>query len=261
MVKKCFRFWIVLVVVLLSSKTLFADDLTRPIRLGGTVWVPIMMKDKNGNSKGLYFEFLQEIFNRRLNKEFEIMFQPWKRIQLNVNKGKIDMMIAIASPERLQYAIKSSQPLYLLYLNLYTYKDHPKLKDLEQIKTVQDIKRLNLVSVTNLGNGWHQANVEKHGIRTLQVNTEEAALKVLALKRADIMIDFVVTNNHLIKQLDLTSKIELTEVQFGPIAFHLLMSKKSPFIELMPEIDKAINDAHRDKSIEKIVHAYSILND
>lgn len=64
-------------------------------------------------------------------------------------------------------------------MGLYTYKDHPKLDEIKQIKEVIDIKKLNLKPISNLGNGWHKQNIDIYGIKTLYVKEDENIIQVL----------------------------------------------------------------------------------
>ena len=84
-------------------------------------------------------------------------------------------------------------------------------KQIDQIKTAEDIVRLNLKTVTNLGNGWHEAHMESKGVLTKYVGVEDSALRFLAAKRADIMIDALVSTNYLIKETGSTSELKLSK--------------------------------------------------
>jgi len=91
------------------------------------------------------------------------------------------------------------------------------------------------------------------------VSLEKDIIKFLAAKRADIVIDAAITTNYKIKQLGLSSKIEFTEVRFGPVDFHLLMSKKSQAIKLMPAIDEAMQSMVDEGKLEKINQKYLLM--
>ncbi len=253
-------FIVVSVLLVCLHQTAVAEQPNSTIEFSSSAWPPITYKDEAGVSKGLYVDILEELLGNRLDLTITHNILPWSRVQLEVKSGNTDFFISVPTQERLQYAKASKDPIFLLYLNIYTYKDHPKLEKIKQIKTIDDIKSLGLSTVSNNGNGWHKSNIENAGIKTFYVPTEENACLFLAKKRADIMIDAVVPTNKVVKDLGISPKIELTDVRFGPIKMHLLMSKKSPHIGLMEDIDQKLINLKQEGIIDQIVLRYSSLD-
>lgn len=207
--------------------------------------------------KGLFIEIVEEIFAKELGYSLVVEQYPWKRAQQNVKEGIADITVSIPTADRLQYALMSEKPVLKMYLHVYTYTGHPKLEQIRKIKKVQDIIDLKLKPVTNLGNGWHKENIEDAGVTTIYVPNDESIVQFLALKRADIMIDAPLFMNHLIEQHKLGSKIVRTDVLFGPINFHLLVSKNSRYAHLMPLIDKTIDRLAQKGRLEEMASRYS----
>lgn len=230
-------------------------------------WYPIFYKPNRnaGNSsgcrdyEGLFIELLDEIFNKRLNIDVQCKTFPWKRAQLNVKTGQDDFLITVPTEPRLKYAVKSKQPIFQLHMHVYTYSGHPLIDEIKNIKTLEDIVDLDLVTVTNLGNGWHKQFIEAHGIPTHYTQDDEHILKFLAAKRADIIIDAKTPTNYNIKRLGLSSQIEFTDVTFGPLDFYLLMSKKSKATMLMPAIDETIQALTLEGYLERVTEKYMLL--
>lgn len=222
-------------------------------------WPPVIFIDENNESAGLYNDILQEIFVTKLGMKINHKELPWKRVQLEVKRGVSDCFISVPTKDRLAYAVPSDAPFFLLYLHIYTYKGHPKLKEIENISSAEDIKRLGLTPVTNIGNGWHKANIDSVGVDTFYVPAEQNASTFLAKKRADIMIDAILPTNLILKQSKLSSDIVLTKARFGPIKLHFLMSKKSPHIVLMPQINKAFNELKAEGLLDQFLSKYNSL--
>lgn len=220
-------------------------------------WAPFSHRDQTGKPKGLYFDIINEIFIKGLGMEIRYLEVPWKRAQYKVETGKADFLITLKTKERLSYAAASSLPLLELFLHIFTYKDHPQLDGIQKITSGSEIKRLNLTPVTNIGNSWHEKNIDNHGIMTHYVNTEENAFKVVANKRADLTIEPVHAGVHLIKKLGLQNSVVLTDAKFGPLNMHLLLSKKSPHHHLMPEIDRIIQKLASNGTLKKISESYA----
>lgn len=221
-------------------------------------WIPMSFQNCRNEPEGLYVDFLQKVF-RNLNAKPTVRFRPWKRAQAEVEKGVSDFLITVPTQKRLEYSVQSKEPFHLMYLHIYTYKDHPKRDLIEKIRTIDDILKLNLTAVSNLGNEWHINEIESKGVKTIYVGSETPALNFLAMKRADIMIDAIIPTNYLIRSNDLTSKIERTNARFGPLKVYILMSKKSSFINMMPEIEKAYAEVKKSGEFDKLIKGYSLL--
>lgn len=225
-----------------------------PIRFAMTDSPPLATAAPEAASgmKGLYPDILDEILTKRMGLQWTGAFVPWKRVQLEVQTGSADVFITVPSDERKAYAIPSTRPVFEEFLHVYTYKDHPKIREIRKIKTADDIQRLGLIPVSNIGNHWHQENIDAHGIETRHVPSEEILARFLAAKRADIMIETPLTMDPKIDSLGLTQQIEKTPARFGPISFHLLVGKKSPLSASMNALDQAIEQFIRDGTRERL---------
>ena len=219
---------------------------------------PMTMVDANSPTgiKGLYADTLEDILGKRLKRQWTGTLLPWKRAQAEVQSGTADILITIPTAERRTYALISTQPVYEESLYVYTFKDHPKIEEIRKIKTAEDILRLGLTPVTNLGNNWHRENIDAFGVKTHYVPADENLAKFLAAKRADIMIDKPSSMNRLIENLKLTQQIEMTPARFGPIKFHILVSQKSPLAASMPSLNQAIEQFVKDGTRERLAAKY-----
>lgn len=208
--------------------------------------------DTASRIKGLYPDILDDILTRRMGLKWTGTLVPWKRAQQEVQTGTADIFITVSSEERKTYAIPSSRPVFEEYLHVYTYKDHPKIREIRKIKTADDIRRLGLIPVTNIGNNWHQENIDSHGIKTRYVPAEESLAKFLAARRADIMIETPLTMDPKIDSLGLAQQVEKTPARFGPISFYLLVGKKSLLSSSMRTLDQAVEQFIRDGTRERL---------
>lgn len=210
--------------------------------------------------KGLFIDILERVLVQELGMGLVLEPYPWKRAQKQVEDGNADFLISVPTRERLLYSIASDEPLLKMHLHVYTYAGHPQLDRIRKISTPMDIIALHLTPVTNEGNGWHKENIDALGIKTLYVPNDGNLVQFLAKRRADIMIDAPITMNHLIRQYGLTADIVQTDVRFGPVNFHLLMSRKSRHVDLMPQINTAIGKMAADGTLEKLALEYARTN-
>ncbi|MEE4241848.1 MAG: transporter substrate-binding domain-containing protein, partial [Desulfopila sp.] len=162
----------------------------------------------------------------------------------------------VPTAERHRYALVSQLPLVDIYLHIFTSASHPRLAEISSISSPGDIQRLGLRPVTNIGNIWHQENIDSHGVKTEYVPSEENAFLMIAAGRADISIEPSIAGRHLIEKLDLGSILTMTPAKFGPLHMHLMISKKSPFAKEMDRINHALRKLHSSGKITDILARY-----
>lgn len=220
---------------------------------------PMMAEPETGTVsgvKGLHADVLDEILVKRLGITWKGQCLPWARAQLEVKAGSADLLITIPTDERREYAVVSDHPVFEQYLHVYTYRGHPQIEAIRQIKSVADIKNLGLLPLTNFGNGWFKENIESAGIPAYYGPADENIAEMLAARRADIIIDLPLSMNPTIKALGIESRLEMTPARFGPLGFHLLVSKKSPLAARMEEINRAIDTSIGDGTREALTAKY-----
>lgn len=247
----------IIVLLLCLPLLLFAE--TDTIKFSFADWPPVISLDSTGNAQGIYGDIVHELFDKRLKIRSQAKELPWKRAQESVRHGKIDFIITVPTEERLSYAHASDSSFYDLYLHVFTWQGHPKQEEMKSITSAEDILRLNLTPVTNLGNGWHKNNIDRYGVKTHYVPAETNALSFLAYKRADITIEALVTMVHALKQSPKEMKIVDTGARFGPISMHLLLSKQSPFVPLLPKINMTFKEMLEDGTVDSILQKYHVM--
>jgi polar amino acid transport system substrate-binding protein len=221
-----------------------------------STWIPFSYQDGEGQPKGLYLDIVKEIFEKHLDMEVVFEDVPWKRAQYYVAEGQADFLITVPTKERLLYTAASELPILQLFLHVYTYKNHPQLEQIKNISSGKDIKDLGLTPVSNIGNSWHSKNIDSFGVSTQYVENEESAFNVLAMKRADLTIEPIYAGSYLINKLSLSDRIEPTEAKFGPLDFHILVSKKSAHFHLMGQINDIIKQLVENGRLEEIISGY-----
>lgn len=222
-------------------------------------WEPYVYLDNKGTGQGLYIDLLKQIFENELGMDLVIEFVPWKRAQHNVERGLSDIMVTALTEEREQYAESSTVPLLDFFIHVYTYAGHPKLAEMDKISSGEDIRNLELLPVTNVGNVWHKNNIDSYGVATQYVAEAENAFNMLAVKRADITTEPIVAGNHLINKLHLGDKVVLTDGKFGPVKIYLFMSKKSKYIHLMERINETLEKINTNGKLQGIVDKYMLI--
>lgn len=244
--------------LLFAATSTLAEDkkFSQKIRYATSDWIPYCYINAEGEPVGLYVDILKAIFEEEMGIELEYRTFPWKRAQVKLETGEMDFTVTIATQSRLEYTIKTETPVLEQFLYVYTYKSHPKSRAIDMISTGMDIKKLNLKPVTNIGNNWHQINIDNFGVKTYYVPEEKNAFKVLAARRADLVIEPRFAANYLIGKLGLKGDIKQTQARFGPLTFHILISKKSYYAGQIEQINQVVKKVVTSKWYEALMALY-----
>lgn len=219
---------------------------------------PLVYQDVDGfcKRKGIYIDVIELIFIQQLKLDVTCHSLPWQRAQHSVKRGRYDVFFAPLTHERLSYATASQLPVYNMLMRLYSYQEHKKLSEIETIQSVDDIIALELIAVSNAGNGWYKDNVEAYGVKTVYVKSDEHMFRFLAQQRADVLIDTELSSDKVINRIGLNSQIVKTQVLVGQVDFYLLLSNKSPYLFLLPKINQAIQTLIDNGQLAKIIANY-----
>ena len=233
-----------------------ADNQVVRISSSQQAWPPFYFKDANNNESGLFHDLVVELFTNRLSTEVMYVRKPWARAQREIELGFTDIFITINTPERLEYATAMDKPFFQLKFNLFTFKNHPKLEQMNQIRNIEDLKALDITVISTNGNGWHEKTVENEGVKTAIVGTDEQMVMFLARKRADGFFDIRESMVPLIKSLSMENEIEITNGSIDPANMYIMVGKLSLFHDRLPQINEAWNDMIEDGTIDRTLAKY-----
>lgn len=209
---------------------------------------------EDGQAEGLYVDVITEALEIRLDTPVEFIWQPWQRAQFSVQNGLVDAMITVATDARLDYSEAGNVPVALSRIRLFTVAGHPRFEQMKQITTVQDLRGYRIL--TYLGDGW-----ARQFLSDLKVdygsNDLESVFRKLVWGRGDIFPQIGEVARHYISELGYEDSIvEVPDVELGHVEFRLLISKQSPFVKMLPEIDAALQDMWQDGTMERFGEKY-----
>ncbi len=216
--------------------------------------VSFLSKDKI-HAIGVTPNIMSEIFEEESDQKLKLIGRPWIRAQEMVKKGEADAMVAVVTPERLSYSNASKVPAFYDAYRPFTYADHPQMKALTNIKSINDLKNFTLCEY--LGSGWAKTYLVGKVKKIEYGRSIKMKVGMLASRRCDLIIDlgFLIRSTAKRNQLD-TKIVELPAV-FTRSAFHLMVSKKSPRQELLIIFDKKAKEMHENGRIEKIIQFWT----
>lgn len=216
---------------------------------------PFFSRDEDGNMEGFFYDIITEAFIR-MDMRASWHEYPWGRCQVNVQCGEASAMISVPTKERLEYTVTHKHSFYMKDLTIFTSIDHPKIKKIEAVTSIEDILRLDLSVVTYVGNGWNDTHIKSRGIKTYQTPRLKNVWQMLANKRADIAIEWPgAAWAHIVSE-GVSDKIVQTEVVVASMPFHLLVRKGELFVERLEEFDRIIVEMQEEGLIDEMVRKY-----
>lgn len=228
------------------------------LAMAGGPWPPFFMYNEGPDvPHGLFVDLLHAVFTQELGIEIKRHILPWKRAQGEVEAGVADFMVTTPTDVRKKYAVNTAIPLYQLYYTLYTYTGHDKLEEFGKVKTPRDLAGMDVTIAALRGDGWFKKNITDAGVDTHLVNSDEQLPKLVAAKRVDGLIDAELPMDVFIRRHNLQDSIIRTDAKFGPLNFHIQISKKSSLIYRVDEINAALIKLRDNGTFEAIKNKYS----
>ncbi|WP_319521596.1 transporter substrate-binding domain-containing protein [uncultured Desulfosarcina sp.] len=221
-----------------------------------TDYPPANFRTEKGDFSGFFYDIVMEVFQQRLGIRVDISVYPWKRCQRMVECGEADIMVTIPTPERKQYSVTHSRPIWIKRRILYTYREHPRIHEINLINGLASIKKGGYRVVSYLGNGWTEKDVQGIDIPVTFATTVDNMYRMLAAKRGDLIIEEKVLAAPHIVDLGLSKKIVETNGVGSESGFHILIGKKSAYASLIQALDREIEDMRKQGRLEEIFRSY-----
>lgn len=174
---------------------------------------------------------------------------PWARAQAMVQNGEADAFCTNPTDERRAYALFTELPVYVAPVSLFYAADNPRSSQIEQIKTIDDLKAVKQGDYN--GNGFAETTFKGLPIEWSPnlVNT----LTKVSLSRNDVFVGNDTVAKYLIKQ-NAIGGIKSFPVTIGKqSAFHLGVRKTLPdaqgLIDAMGHAIQAAHDSGFDREV------------
>lgn len=228
-----------LTLTVLFSTQLFAKKFT----VGIDNWTPFVYFENN-EPKGLTIDIFNKLA-KELNYDIEFKYIPWSRALKMMENGEIDAMGNLSfSKKRAKFIKYTKLPFYTLKTRFYTLNDSgidiTKHEDLYKYLFLVGQDYVYYPEFDNDTNIKKEPMIDRisNGIIT---DTAEVMAKMLLKKRVNILISANAIMDHTITKFSLEKEIK--KINYLPSAHdfqYIGISKKSPFIKNMGEINKAM---------------------
>jgi len=210
-------------------------------------YAPFSWKDENGEMQGMLVEYMQELLVRRMGLDVEHRGFPWARAQEMVKQGEADVFVSVPTEARREYTFVSEEPVYINHVAVFAKKDNPRIEELRKITNLEDLH--SFTTSTYTGNSWAETNLSM--MKIVWVSTPQQALEMLAAGRVDVYIDSSFVTNYLLSKMNLDT-IEEMPNPVNTTIFHFFIGKKSPYVEILPEVDKQIKQLKQEDWLKSL---------
>jgi len=217
---------------------------------------PLSYRDNGGALKGILVDVLEEVLGKRMGVAIQHLGYPWVRAQQLAKVGEVDAICTIATAARQEYAVASSESVVTAARRIFVRADSPLLAGLQQVQNLEDLRKLNPVVVSYVGNGW----VPEHlgGFKVVQGADFESGLKMLIARRGDIMIDNSLTMQFSLRRLPGGDQMMMMPAYLDASNFQLLISKLSPHTGLLPEFDRTLAQYKKTSAYAEVLRRYGV---
>ncbi len=215
-------------------------------------YAPYSWLDDGGRMQGIFIDVLDQVIGRQMQRPVEHYGFPWARAQKYVRTGEYDAMIAPRTREREGYTNLSQQPVLVGRMAIFTRTGHPKMQQLKETRSLDDIRSFDFV--TQLGDGWAGENLQSMNVQyASDLNT---VLQMLNLGRADLFIEASLVTHWNLRNLNLGEKIaEVDGVTIEETPYYLMVSKNSEQ-QFLQEFDRQMQIFAQSGELERLLQRY-----
>jgi polar amino acid transport system substrate-binding protein len=218
---------------------------------GHPAWSPIMYQDNN-QIVGAGPEIVKKIFSELgiiVDSRYE---GTWDVVQEKARSGVVDVLVA---------AYKTAErESYMVYSNPYTFD--PIVLVVKKGNAFVYDKWEDLISkkgVVTIGDSYGQDfdNFVKEKLTPVKVATPGEAIGLLNKGEADYFVYALYSAQNFISENQLSEQVEIMPKNISSENFYLTISKKSPYVNLMPKVNDLLKKYTEDGTISRIIEQYN----
>ncbi len=242
-----------------GSETLLRDRVIN-ITDDGNQWPPYTFYKtvngkRTGELTGYSVDVISEIFRER-GIRFRIKLLPWKRAQVEVEKGTSYQMFLNATYSRdrdKRYYI--SEPYYST--NGYYFYSRKKYPDGLRIKSLNDLKKYRIAGL--LGHNYTDYEIRDKDIYLGSGDYESLALQLhtgrydIFLESREIVAGWSILNRDILSDKSL-GYMRVPDMK--PVNFHMMFTRNETGLELKRIVDAGLRKMARSGGLDKIRMKY-----
>ncbi len=224
------------------------------LKVGSTQdWHPVTYIDsQSGAVRGIAND-LARLLGQELGIPVEIDIEtPWSRMLHNVQSGELDMVSALYWTSERDRRYLYTQPYFVNQARVFV----PKGKEFP-FSQLADLKgRTGVVPLGgSFGEEFDTFRVE-HKLKLIAVERKERKGKMILAGRADYFIHDYLDGISYLKRYDLMEEIVALPHPISTTEVYFAFLRQSPCVELLPRINRIIDKAKSDGTLQSIIDGY-----
>lgn len=224
-----------------------------PARAGETVTIlavdypPFEMSEPVNGLHGFDHEVVVEAFSRA-GLDARVVYVPWTRAVSDTTNGLSEALLSCARNGEREKVYLFSKPISQDTYGLYYRKDF----DLPDIRTLEDVVGHSVASVSGYASLAKLVEIDADPI---EVPSETAGFKMLALNRFDFLYSGRQATDFQIMQLGMSGQFGFVETENWD--YHLCFSRRHPRSkDLLPLFNTGLAELRADGTYQKIHARY-----
>ncbi|WP_158080885.1 ABC transporter substrate-binding protein [Pelomonas sp. KK5] len=217
---------------------------------------PLSFVQPDGRMGGILVDVLGAVLNEDLGLHCLHEGFPWPRAQLRVTLGTSDAVCTIATADRLAYAVAVDEPVVTATNTIFVRADHPQFEALSRVKSLDELKALNLNVLSYSANGWAREKLQ--GFDVTWGGDFNSALKMLVARRGDLMVENALTMSYTLQRTPGGEQVRMLPNRLDQANFQLLIGKRSPHVERVASIGRALQQFKRTPAYADVFKRYGL---
>ena len=251
-----FTFFLIIATFLIFSTCCYAEKI---LTFAGVQNIEPLSFEKEGIANGFFPELFIEI-TKRAGFQARVTLLPFKRLNLYLQKGKINGVISIFyKKERESYLIYSKSPVLISHTRVFVKKGS-KLA----FNSIRDLfgKKIGMIAGWTVHNKQLKQAIKDNKVYIDATSRYEQNLKKLIRERLDCIIATEQLSWYYINKLGFKGKIVALDNNIAENRTFLAISKRSKNfsnpIQFMKKINMAINSVLSDGTHERLLRKYKV---
>lgn len=233
----------------LLSANIHAADLPRQLTCYSTAFEPYVI-DRGDEIVGVDVEIVQ-LVGRELGITVNFRLMPWKRLEHELKKGKVDCVAAyFRTLDREAYMHFTHVPLHITAYTLFVGKNSPAYAPLEQINQWSIAVNRGFKTTPEL-----ELAVKEKRVELVELNSTRQGFEMLQLDRVDAVLTNLHVGRYLTKQ-HFPGAFQPVKPSLSATPAYFVFARKKELEPLVPLFDEALMNVMIDGRYMEIFERY-----
>ncbi|MCL9781511.1 transporter substrate-binding domain-containing protein [Vibrio sp. S4M6] len=222
---------------------------------GSTGWHPLLIQDETtGEISGLAYDIMSTV-SRQVSTPFEFLPRPWKRALLNLQQGRIDIILGIYWTKQRAQTYNYSSPIFQNEARVWVLKD--KTFTFEKLADLIG-KRGDIPLGGSFGEEFDHYAEQHLSLREIGKKNEHIAR--LLINRSDFFISDYYDTLPVLREMGVENKVVPLDMPVSTTQVYFAFSRSSPCAYLAADINNAIERLRNEGTLKKLINKYLVPN-